>query len=70
MPAKFTDLPKRMLHLPLDTRGYPVPRFVEWIDGKPDFRVMNGQYYAACCKRNLCWICGEPLGRWRAHTVC
>jgi hypothetical protein len=69
MPPKFTDLPKRMLRLPLDSRGYPVPRFVEWIDGKPDFRVMNGKHFAACINRKVCWICGEPLGRWKAFVI-
>jgi len=64
MVVKLTALPTRMVHLPVDERGYPVPRFVEWIDGKPDFRVMNSQHYAACVNRNVCRICGEPLGRW------
>ena len=36
-------LPKRMRSLPVDDRGYVVPWFVADIDGKFDFRVMDGR---------------------------
>jgi len=35
-------LTDRIKALPLDERGYPVPYFVAYIDGKPDFRVADG----------------------------
>lgn len=62
--SRFPDLPKRMRSLPLDARGFPVPRFVEWVDGRPDFRIISTQHMDACVKHRRCWICGEPLGRW------
>jgi len=56
-------LPERMKKLPLDDRGYPVPWFVHWQDGVPDFRVVGrNKVYDAYTKR-LCWVCGETLGR-------
>lgn len=65
----LTGLPERMKALPLDQRGYPVPRFVEWIDGAPDFRVMSTNHMVACVKRKLCWICGQPLGVWKVFVI-
>lgn len=56
-------LPSRMAKLHLDERGYPVPWFVAWIDGKPDFRVMDGGKLRQATKFRRCWVCGEPLGR-------
>lgn len=62
-------LPERMRGLPIDARGYPVPRFVEWIDGKPDFRVMSSAHFRDCLKFEWCWLCGEKLGRARAFVI-
>jgi hypothetical protein len=54
-------MPREMIRLPLDDVGRPVPFFVEWIDGKPDFRVMNLDSYRAAIRRRLCWVCGNRL---------
>jgi hypothetical protein len=62
-------MPQRIRALPRDARGWPVPRFVEWFDGKPDFRVMNPAHMARCIQRKKCWICGEPLGRWLVFVL-
>lgn len=56
-------MPDRIRALPLDARGYPVPKFAEWINGVPDFRIMDGNHLLACVKRKVCWIYGQPLGR-------
>jgi hypothetical protein len=56
-------LPVRMSHLKIEDRGYPVPWFVAWFDGKPDFRVMDGDKLVQAVKYKKCWVCGEPLGR-------
>ena len=56
-------LPSRMQTLKLDHRGYPVPWFVAWIDGKPDFRVMEGDKLQQAVRFKKCWVCGSPLGR-------
>jgi hypothetical protein len=63
------DMPARFLKLPVDTRGYPVPKFVEWIDGKPDFRVVDHRWLVKAVKQRLCWLCGEPLGRHMAFVI-
>lgn len=62
-------IPERMAGLPVDHRGYPVPKFVEWIDGKPDFRVMRGAHFQACITFESCWICGQRLGRNRTFVI-
>lgn len=64
----LTDLPKRMRQLPLDEAGRPVPKFVEWVEGKPDFRLMSMPALGAAVRRKLCWVCGEPLGRLAAFV--
>lgn len=54
-------MPSRIANLRRDERGYPVPYFVAWIDGKPDFRVVHPDTISRCVRRRLCWICGEPM---------
>ncbi len=56
------SLPSRMASLPLDERGYPVPWFVDWMDGKPEFRAMDYQKFRRAIKEKLCWVCGQRLG--------
>lgn len=58
----LSTLPARMQSLPLDERGYPVPWFVPYIDGKPEFRGMEAEKFIAAIRRKLCWVCGERLG--------
>ena len=55
--------PMFMEKLPIDERGYPVPFFVEWIDGKPEFRIMDAKKLVRCVRERLCWICGGRLFR-------
>jgi hypothetical protein len=64
MTAKISleTLPLRMRDLPLDERGYPVPWFVDWIDGKPEFRAMDPEKLRRAIQRRLCWVCGRRLG--------
>lgn len=59
---ELEPLPARMAGLPLDERGYPVPWFVAWQDGKPEFRAMDGRKFARAIREKLCWVCGERLG--------
>lgn len=65
----FKDMPQRVTYLPRDARGYPVPKFVEWIDGKPDFRVIDPEHMLRCIRHKACWICGEPLGRYMVFVI-
>lgn len=62
-------LPPRMTSLPLDYRGYPVPWFVAWIDGKPDFRIVDTPKRARAWNAQLCWLCGQKLGRYQAFVI-
>jgi hypothetical protein len=53
--------PKFMQHLPVDKRGYPVPWFVDWQNGEPEFRAMDMRKFRAAINNNLCWTCGRGL---------
>jgi len=60
---ELEKLPSRMQNLPVDERGYVVPWFVDWIDGKPEFRAMDGGKWVQAIKFKKCWVCGERIGR-------
>lgn len=66
---RFPNAPERIRDLPLDARGYPVPWFVAWIDGRPDFRVIREGGIAQAHNKSLCWICGERRGRFGAFVI-
>ncbi len=61
---EYEDLPIRMRHLPRDPKHHqaPIPFFVEYINGEPDFRCMSGAKLIRCLKEKLCWVCGQRLG--------
>ncbi len=61
--------PARMARLPLDARGFPVPWFVLWVDGKPDFRVIRDGGVAIAHNKKLCWLCGESMGQFGAFVI-
>jgi hypothetical protein len=63
-------LPPRFLKLPLDHRGYPVPKFV-WRkpDGTYDFRVVEPGWPQRCMRNRLCWLCGEKLGKFMCFVI-
>ena len=63
------DRPPRMAKLILDSRGFPVPWFVALIDGVPDFRVIRENGIAYAHNYGICWLCGEPLGRYGAFVI-
>ncbi len=55
------EIPKELAHLKIDERGYPIPYFVSWIDGKPEFRFLNAERLDMIIKRKVCHICGKKL---------
>jgi len=61
--------PWRIALLPLNDKGYPVPWFVEWINGKPDFRVMDAVKWRSAVQHNWCWICGGPMGAYKTFVA-
>jgi hypothetical protein len=66
---RFPNAPPSIAKLPLDKRGFPVPYFVKWIDGEPDFRVADTARMHRCVRERRCWICGEKLGRMFAFAI-
>lgn len=67
--AGIPEIPVRIRRLPVDDRGYPVPWFVAWIDGKPDFRVVDSRKVVQAVRSKLCWVCGETLGTHLAFVI-
>jgi hypothetical protein len=65
MPAP----PPRVARLPTDAHGRPVPWFVAWIDGVPDFRIVASGKVAEAVQFVRCFICGDDLGRWLTFAV-
>ncbi|MEY9184740.1 hypothetical protein ABIG06_006288 [Bradyrhizobium sp. USDA 326] len=59
---KVFDLPDKMRRLPIDDRGFPIPKFVPYVNGKPEFRGMDGEHLRTCVRLKRCWLCGAPLG--------
>ena len=59
---ELEPLPPRMTALKV-ARGYPVPWFVSWVDGAPEFRCMDAPKWSRAIKEKLCWVCGEKLGK-------
>jgi hypothetical protein len=59
----MADEPGRIARLPKNKAGYPVPWFVAWIDGKPDFRVIRYAGIQVALREKLCWTCGVPFLR-------
>jgi hypothetical protein len=62
-------IPDRMRHLPLSPQGFPVPWFVGWIDGEPDFRTIGEDKLRKAIKQRLCWLCGQSVGRHLAFVI-
>lgn len=68
-----TDLPPmtpRIAKLPVGKNGYPIPFFVAEVNGsREDFRVADSAKVVACVNKKLCWVCGEPLGIYKAFVI-
>lgn len=63
------DMPPEIAGLPRDKRGYPIPAFVEYVKGEPDFRIMKLRHLIRCIKQNVCWICGMKMGKRKWFTI-
>jgi hypothetical protein len=78
MPISLPELPRRMVKLPREERGYPVPFFVQWFKdgelaprglGKPDFRYADPNFRYLAFRIGLCWLCGEPTGTHKVYAI-
>jgi hypothetical protein len=57
------SMPDRIARLPIDNEsGYPVPWFVAYVDGKPEFRAADREKFIRAIREKLCWVCGQRLG--------
>lgn len=63
------EVPQRMRHLPRDPYGRPVPWFVAWFDGEPDFRVIGHGKVRDAIRFDQCWVCGRTRGRTAAFVI-
>lgn len=66
-------MPLAMSKRPRDERGYPVPWFTPWHDGRWDFRFVEEGKAQQAVYESRCWICGEPRGprcAYVAGTMC
>jgi hypothetical protein len=65
-PFNRATMPVGIARLSVDTRGYPVPWFVDkaapYINGNPDFRIMDGAHLKLAIREKRCWVCGMKLG--------
>lgn len=62
-------MPKRVAALPVSEKGYPVPWFVAWINGKPDFRVVDPKKIVDAYHDKRCWVCGQQLGVYKTLAI-
>lgn len=67
--SRFPTAPTAIQALPLDRRGFPVPWFIQWIDGEPDFRVADSRKLPQAVRHRRCWICGGKLGRMLSFVI-
>jgi hypothetical protein len=67
--TRFPNAPPAIQALPLDRRGFPVPWFIKWFDGQPDFRVADREKMALAVRHGRCWICGKPMGRMKCFVI-
>jgi hypothetical protein len=66
---KDTPMPPRIARLPRSANGYPVPWFVAWYDGVPDFRVIDREKYRPALRESRCWLCGDRLGAYKTFPI-
>jgi hypothetical protein len=62
-------IPDRIKRLRISSTGFPVPWFVSWFEGAPDFRIASTEKLVQAVNRKLCWVCGQPLGQYKAFTI-
>jgi hypothetical protein len=69
MSPNLPEAPPRIAKLKLDRRGYPVPWFVHWENGEPDFRIIDNGKRLRAFSAGLCWICGERMGVHQVYPI-
>jgi hypothetical protein len=60
---RHIPIPQRLQHCRVSADGYPVPWFVPYIDGKPEFRAMDPEKFFVAIRHRRCFLCGEQMGK-------
>jgi len=62
-------VPERIKRLPLDENGSPILYFMKYVTKEPDARSTDAKKFERLWKQDLCWICGDRLGQYRAFVI-
>ena len=62
-------LPPRLSGLPISPDGYPVPWFVAYVNGVPDFRCSDARKLVVAVSEDRCWMCGERNGAYKIFAI-
>jgi hypothetical protein len=63
------EIPSTMRKLLRDKHRRPVPWFVAWVNGEPDFRIIGPGRIQDALRLGLCWVCGDALGAHKAFLI-
>ena len=69
MREGLPPLPARLAHLPISPEGYPVPWFVAWVNGVPDFRCSEASKVVRAVQEDLCFMCGTRNGAFKVFPI-
>ena len=67
--ADRVPIPPKMVRLPRDSAGRPVPYFAAHVDGHHDFRVIDPRRLVDALRLGACWVCGQTLGANKVFVV-
>jgi hypothetical protein len=62
-------VPDRLKQRPFDDRGFLIPWFVDYVDGKPDFRTMDPRKFTRAVTERRCWTCGDVMGVHKVFVI-
>lgn len=69
-PVDVVPPPARVRALPRNKVGYPIPWFAATMpDGERDLRVVDPAKVLQAIRDELCWVCGQRLGVFRAFVI-
>ena len=66
---KNIPMPPRIAKLPISDTGFPIPWFVPYDGDKPVPQAADPAKRMKALRIGLCWICGEPLGKFKAFVI-
>lgn len=64
-----TPIPSELAHLKRDKRGYPIPFFVTYKNGEPQFQIVSVEKVITCVDKKICPICGKKLYKDGSYVV-